>query len=234
VVVVIAFLLVILGTLPSFAWAEFFTREDCHPEPKRMLVFTFLSGVIITFLVLQVQLFINSGLLSAGIDTHAPVSLLILTLIEEVAKFFAVFLVVFHQKSFDEPIDAMIYMIVAGLGFAAVENIALVFRTVSDPSFGSSAFDIITLRFVGATLLHALTSGIIGYYWGKAILYGKNKVIPIVGGIIIATVLHALFNYLIINFNTIFWPVLFLVIIAAVIFRDFEKFHDKQVTQKYG
>ena len=230
----IAFLLVLLGTLPSFAWAEFFTREDCHPEPKRLLVFTFLSGVIITFLVLQFQVVINAGLINIGLATHAPASLLGLTFIEEVAKFFAVFLVVFRQQSFDEPIDAMIYMIVAGLGFAAVENIALVFRTVSDPSFGSSAIDIITLRFVGATLLHALTSGIVGYYWGKAILYGRSRVIPIAGGIVVATVLHALFNHLIINFNTIFWPVLFLVVIAAFIFRDFEKFHDKQMTKKYG
>ena len=228
-IVLTAIFLVILGTLPSFAWLVFFTSEDCHPEPRRLIFFTFLSGVIITFFTLQAQIFTNKWLLGFGIGNFSITSLIILTAIEEIAKFLAVFFIVHKQKEFDEPIDAMIYMIVAALGFAAVENIALVFRTVNDPAIASGAINIITLRFIGATLLHALSSAIIGYYWAKAIFKQVSATLPIIWGLVIATVLHAVFNYIIINVDSVVWPVVFLIIMAAFIFRDFEVFrHSKE------
>jgi protease PrsW len=226
VLIVTAFFLVLLGVLPSFAWAEFFTREDCHPEPRRLLILTFLSGVIITFFVLQGQVVLNDWLTNIGIQVYSMASFIALTGLEEISKFLAVFFVVRKQQSFDEPIDAMIYMIVAALGFAAVENIALVIRSVTEPGFVGGAIEIITLRFIGATLLHALSAGIVGYYWAKAKSLKINPALPIVWGIVIATILHAIFNYLIITLDSVAWPVLFLVVIAGFVFRDFEKFHD--------
>jgi protease PrsW len=226
VVIITTLSLLILGVLPSFAWLIFFSNEDCHPEPKKLILFTFLSGIIITFFTLQVQVFVNDWLISSGIESFSVYSLLALTGIEEVAKFLAVFFIIFRRREFDEPVDAMIYMIVAALGFAAVENVALVFRSVSDASLGAGAVEIVTLRFVGATLLHLLVSAIVGYYWGLAFKKQISPVFPILWGIIMATVLHAVFNYLIITVDSVIWPVVFLIVIAGFIFRDFETFHD--------
>ena len=46
---------------------------------------------------------------------------------EEVAKYLIIKIRILRDPEFDEPIDAMIYMIIAGLGFAALENILVLF-----------------------------------------------------------------------------------------------------------
>ena len=120
---------VILGLLPSFAWLGFYLLEDLqHPEPKRLIFYTFLAGAFITIFVLQAQVWIYNWLKIYGIDLYSGISFIFLAAVEEFFKFFAAWLVVKGRKELDEPIDAMIYMIVAALGFSAVENIASVFR----------------------------------------------------------------------------------------------------------
>ncbi len=120
------------------------------------------------------------------------------------------------SRFFDEPVDAMIYMVASALGFAAVENILVNF---SGTITGDISLEIIIgtmiLRFVGATLLHSLSSAAVGYYWAK-----RKIIIGLMG----ATKLHALFNYFIIISNkALIFPTLFLIIIAMFIFWDFEK-----------
>ena len=130
------------------------------------------------------------------------------------------------SRFFDEPIDAMIYMITAALGFAMVENIAVALST----SNIQEAISAMTLRFVGATLLHVLTSGIIGYYWAKSLIL-KNQFLVIgrwpliIKGLILASLLHMIFNYLILvsKEQILIYPTIFLIIIALFLFWDFEK-----------
>jgi len=110
----------------------------------------------------------------------------------------------------------MIYMITAALGFAAVENIAAAYNN-SLPVI----LETTTLRFFGATLLHTLCSGLVGYYWAKSILSdSKNKLIF---GLSLAALLHAIFNYLIIKYEPVIVPTIFLIIFALFILHDFEK-----------
>jgi len=213
--------LILLGVLPSFAWLIFFVEEDCHPEPRRLLLYTFLSGILITVLALQLQILLNQYLIDRGIDQYSALSMIFLTAIEEVAKFFAAFWIIRGRKEFDEPVDAMIYMIVAALGFAAVENVSLVFQNLNAFSPGQAIIEVTTLRFVGATLLHALSSAIVGYYWARAV-FKIHKSILIIIGLAIATLLHASFNYLILNLVTLIWPIVLLFFIGIFVFTDFE------------
>ena len=120
-----------------------------------------------------------------------------------------------HPYDFDEPVDAMIYMIVAALGFAAVENIAAAAK-------GSGlAFETTSLRFIGATLLHTISSGLLGYYWAKEIITKRRVFLYI--GFALATVLHVIFNYLILNYEPVVVPTTFLIVAALLILYDFEK-----------
>jgi RsiW-degrading membrane proteinase PrsW (M82 family) len=125
--------------------------------------------------------------------------------------------VISKRPEFDEPIDAMIYMITAALGFAAVENVAAIYAT-SMPNI----LETTTLRFFGATLLHTLSSGLIGYYWAKSILANNSKKI-LIFGLMFGTSLHAVFNYLIIRYEPVIVPTIFLIIFALFILHDFEK-----------
>jgi len=211
---------IFLGLLPSFAWLIFFLKEDVHPEPKKMISRAFIAGALVAFVAVGLQLLLRNILQSFQIDEYHLVSFSLFGFIEEALKFLAAYLVVIKSRFFDEPIDAMIYMITAALGFAMVENIAV----MSNIEILSEAFGIITLRFVGATLLHALSSGLVGYYWAKGLLGIGNWKLEIVKGIVFATLLHMVFNYLIlISKEIIIYPIIFLTIAALFIFWDFEK-----------
>ena len=211
---------ILLGLLPSFAWLFFFLKEDIHPEPKKVIAVVFIAGIFSTFFALGLQFALRSILNSAQINNYSIFAFFGFGFIEEALKFSAAYLIIRKKVCFDEPIDAMIYMITAALGFAMLENIAV----LSNLKALSDAFSVITLRFVGATLLHALSSAIVGYYWAKSLLKIGNWKLEIFQGLAIATLLHATFNYFIlISKEIIIYPTIFLIIAALFVFWDFEK-----------
>ena len=210
------YLPLILGIIPAFAWLIFYLEEDPHPEPKPLIFETFLAGALSTLLVLGIQTIFNDAAISYGIVQYSFFSFLILSSVEEFFKFGAAYLVIEkHLSDFDEPIDAMIYIIVAALGFAAIENVAAVYKGID------IAFETATLRFIGATLLHTLGSGLLGYYWARSII--EKKRFLLLTGFALAALLHAVFNYLIIRFEPVVIPTTFLIVAALFILYDFEK-----------
>lgn len=217
-------LLVLLGTIPGIAWLVFYLREDIdHPEPKRLIIYAFLAGALITVLVLKLQIIVHSWANLNGFPTYSFASFLLLAGVEELFKFLAVYITVSRRKEFDEPVDAMVYMIVAALGFATVENIGSVFQSNNAFLAGPGPLETTVLRFVGATLLHTLSSGVVGYYWGKALAKHGHYTGLIVKGLLIGTLLHAVFNYLIIKSEPVALPLIFLLFVAMFVLSDFEK-----------
>lgn len=177
------------GFLPAIAWLIFFLFEDrLHPEPKKMVVKVFAIGILSAVAVVLIQLLLQ-GLLfdKLGVSDMHPVVLTSLAFTEEFIKFIAVYLIIRGSRFFDEPIDAMIYMITGALGFAAIENSLFLFQRAPE-----IVLEIIVIRSVGATLLHALASGFVGFYWAR-----KKLVL----GLLIATLLHTAFNYLVSQFS---------------------------------
>lgn len=219
----IIFVAVLFGLLPSFVWLVFFLKEDNHPEPKKIIFKIFIFGAVSALIAIIFQKISLKALNFFEISKYAFGSFLVLSLIEEVIKFLAAYLAVYKSKFFDEPIDAMIYMITAAMGFAAMENIFVAAGSALDKTLGiQMIFGVLVLRFIGATLLHALSSSIIGYYWAKKFI--SNGKLLLAKGAVIATVLHAIFNLLILKYNALaIYPIIFLIIIALFVFWDFEK-----------
>lgn len=223
---------IFLGLLPSFAWLIFFLREDIHPEPKKMIARAFIAGALITLVAIAFQILFQKVFQFFYIGQYSFISFLTFGAVEEILKFLAAYLVVRKSQYFDEPIDAMIYIIVVALGFATIENIAV----MSNITILSEAIGIITFRFVGATLLHALSSGFVGYYWARSLakIEGKLSIVNsrlLVFGIILASLLHGIFNYLIIIFKeTAIYPTIFLIIVGLLVFWDFEKIKSTKQT----
>ncbi len=217
---------VFLGLLPSLIWLSLFLQEDIHPEPRREIFYVFLTGVAAALAALLAEIYLNkfygNGLSAAFFSGNSPENLspiLIFAVIEEAAKWLAVFLTIARTAYFDEPIDAMIYMITAAAGFAAAENVSTMMQ---DFSLGYK-MDILISRFLGATVLHAFSSALLGYYWAKGIIR-KQTAIFIVIGLAAASVLHAVFNYLIIvHKGVIIYPLILLFLVSFFIFYDFEK-----------
>lgn len=219
---------IILGLLPGFVWLFFFLQEDEHPEPKRLIVKTFLAGAAGAFLALGVEIILNSAFGLLQFQKLVFLSFVVLAFVEEVIKFLAAYFVVHKNPAFDEPVDAMIYMVVAALGFATAENLGAINSGGGGGQFAllSNAFTTSTLRFVGATLLHVLASALVGYWWAIGIRRFIAKKF-IIYGLGAATFLHGIFNYLIISFGNIMYATAFLIAAAFFILADFEELKRK-------
>ncbi|MBP6858674.1 MAG: PrsW family intramembrane metalloprotease [Candidatus Pacebacteria bacterium] len=182
------------GLLPSLIWLWFWLREDrLHPEPRPLLVFTFFGGMVAVALAIIAERWI------AGIYTDPTIQYTLWAFVEEIAKFLAVAVIALRASANDEPIDAMIYCIVAAIGFAALENAFFIMDPLSS---GEVARAIVSgnMRFIGATLLHIVSSASIGFMIGYVFYKGPlAKICAAVVGVIIAGSVHAAFNLSIIN-----------------------------------
>ncbi len=217
---------VILGFLPGFAWLSFYLQEEIHPEPKRLIALAFVNGAAFAFIALIVQMVLKSAFQTLNVAEFSPVWLVAFAAVEELAKFWAAYAAIHSAPEFDEPVDAMLYTIIAALGFATVENVAVLAGGGGNSVFLPATFDLLTFRFLGATLLHTLTSGIFGYYWALSIRrFGSFGYL--LTGFLLATGIHAIFNYLVLNFGEKGFSVIFLVLIGFFVLADFEKLKAK-------
>lgn len=197
-------LAVLLGFLPSLVWLFYYLRKDIHPEPKSMIAKTMLMGIVLAPLVLIFQLlFIKSaGYFDPSFQASGSALFFLWgAFVEEFFKFWAVKTVALNTPDFDEPTDAMIYMISAALGFAAVENILLLMQIL--PGDPANFIGVWLLRFGGATLLHALSSAILGYALAVAWFYRHHSKKIIGLGLAFATVFHFSFNVLLIKSSAV-------------------------------
>lgn len=225
-------LLVALGLLPSILWLTYYLRKDCHPEPKTLLTKTFLMGIIVSPIAILLQLgFVQLGLIfSTNIFSQNSSSFFMwAALVEEVIKYSAVALIVLRDPAFDEPVDAMIYMITAALGFAAIENILVMFRIIPDGA--NAALSIWALRSTGATLLHALSSALLGYFLAMSWFFQEHRKKLVFIGIVIATLFHMTFNVFLSVFENRLTGLLYstslLIIMAFLISILFDKIRDR-------
>ena len=220
---------VLLGLLPGLAWLAFFLQEDPDGEPKRVIVKTFFMGALFAFFALFFQLGSNKLFDGLSIGSRSIIALMILALIEEAFKFGGVYYAIHKNPAFDVPVDAMVYMVVGALGFATVENLGAVASSAIVQGAAVGAFETATFRFVGATLLHATTSALIGYYWGRALLTPKRGFWLIIVGLVLATVLHATFNYLILSYGNLIYAIVFAVCATFFVLRDFDRLNQRLV-----
>ena len=218
----------VAGLLPGFAWLVFYMGEETHPEPKRLIAFVFIVGMAFGFFTVAIENIFSGWAAGIGIQELSLLSLFGLAIIEEAMKFTAAHFAIYRNPEFSEPVDAMIYMIVAALGFATLENIGAIAGLTPQAALLPAVFETMSLRFVGATLLHTLTSGIVGYYWALGIVRGKvARYLAI--GIPIAAILHATFNYLILTYGDAVYSVIFLIVVGFFVLNDFEQLKAKPI-----
>jgi protease PrsW len=192
------------GVLPALAWLWFWRREDsAHPEPRRLIAIAFFAGMITVAVVIPMQKYV-AGYIKDTYFFLAAATIQTLTftcwsIIEEVCKFLAASIAVLRRREDDEPIDPVIYMVTVALGFAAAENTLFLLSPLAGDTLVQTVMTG-NLRFVGATLLHVLSSAAIGAMIGLAFYKRRSvRAFYVVAGVILASVLHALFNFLILN-----------------------------------
>jgi len=183
------------GVFPTLLWLFFWLREDrFQPEPRGLLILTFLAGAMVTFLVLPLEQFVKSfGIMGTE-------KVLFFAAAEEIFKFGVVFMIDFNSSYLDEPIDYAIYLITGALGFATAENVLFLL----EPSLQQDISFIVetgTLRFLGASILHSVLAAILGLIIG--FVFYKSRFTKIMYGALglgIVIILHTLFNSFIIKY----------------------------------
>ena len=207
------------GLIPALFWLWFWLREDkASPEPKILIATAFIAGMLIVPLVLPLQQFAMQRFAGDNL-------VFVWVIIEEVLKYSAALIVVLWNKAVDEPIDTIIYMVSIALGFAALENALFIFNPLVDGDYTSS-FLTGNFRFLGSTLLHVLASGTVGV--AMALSYYKRDLVKIVSattGLFIAIILHAFFNFTIMDASgeTVIGVFMFVWMGVIVLFLLFEK-----------
>lgn len=183
------------GFLPALLWLWFWLMEDRrHPEPKHLIALAFFAGMLTVAVVIPIQK-------AVALVTVAGTTLTFVawSFIEEAAKFLFARVTVLKRREADEPLDMVIYMVVVALGFAAAENALFLLS----PLAGDGVIaHLLTgnLRFVGATLLHLLSSAALGLVMAFAFYKPKRaRRWAAFFGVILAGLLHSLFNFLILN-----------------------------------
>ena len=190
------FFYIILAILPGLVWPLFFLRKDVLPEPKKQIIKVFACGMAISFVAIFLEMTLLEELTElnfTGKTFHLIKYIFIIGLIEEFSKYIAVRYSIIKTSHVDEPIDLPIYMIVGALGFATAENILAfgtqTFLVMKDPillSFG---------RFIGANLLHALCSGIIGCFLALSFYNLKQRHFVLFFGFSLSILVHAFFDF---------------------------------------
>jgi len=221
-------LLYLLGFLPSFIWLLFYLRKDAHPESNWMVVKMFVFGMLSALLAIYLEKGFQKGeyLLVAATTGTSIVSIFVGgALIEEYVKYFMVKLGGLRNRELDEPCDIMIYMIIAALGFAALENM-LVLNNIHPTLTVGNAIEIMTWRFISATFLHALCSGLLGYFVALSFLHTKKRAIYLITGIILSTALHGMYNWSIMTVTgnkKLLLPAIILIALGCFVSYGFKK-----------
>lgn len=183
------------GIVPAVLWLMFWLYEDRKsPEPRGLIMLAFFAGMISVGFAMLLEL-------GAKVFFAGTTLVILWAVIEESCKFAVAYLFVLRNRAVNEPVDVIIYMITVALGFAAIENTLFLLDPISN---GFIADSILTgnLRFIGSTLLHVLASATVGV--ALAFTFYKSKMaheFALFTGLILASILHALFNFFILKNN---------------------------------
>ena len=191
----VIWILFLSGILPALLWLFFWLREDrFQPEPRGLLILTFIAGALSVFLVLPL------GPIVTSLGINGTEKIFIFAVAEEFVKFAAVFLIDFNSSYLDEPIDYAIYLITGAIGFAAAENVLFLLEPTLQQNI-SFVIETGTLRFLGATILHSILGALHGLIIGFAFYKSRSTRLMFgVAGFFIVSILHTIFNYFIIKY----------------------------------
>ena len=178
---------VLLAALPALAILLVFRRMDkARPEPIGLIA----SSVAYGFLAVLPAAAIEAAIgLAAPMRNSLPSRLFyafaVAGLVEESVKLGFIKRRIFRRKEFDERVDGIVYAICVSMGFAFVENLAYGYRDAG----------LLFARAFSAVPGHALFSGIMGYYVGRAKVEGGGRG-DLAKGLAWAAALHGLYDFL--------------------------------------
>jgi RsiW-degrading membrane proteinase PrsW (M82 family) len=216
------------GALPAILWLWFWLYQEDRdePEPIGLIVITFILGGIMVIIAMWMEKF------SITFIQNNTLQIIVWASMEEILKVIGVSFIIFGNNIIRRPIDYPMYFIATALGFAAFENVLYLIKPIS---VNDSVVGMLTgnLRYLGSTLLHAISSAMIGSALGLSFYIQRFRVSYFFIGLISAIMLHSVFNFFIMkgsgeNFLSVFG---FLWVVAIINILIFEKLKRMRVDQ---
>ena len=188
--------LLILSILPIILIAYYIYNKDYDKEPTHLLVKLLIGGVLSVIPAVYIEFLVDDIFPSIDIMTKIQFAVYILidiAFVEEVFKWFIVYIFSYNSEEFDYMYDGVVYACFTSLGFAAVENILYV--------TGSSSLTTGLLRAFISVPAHTCFGIIMGLLLAKAkknFIKGKDfsSAISLFLSITLPSFLHAVFDYL--------------------------------------
>ncbi len=179
-----------LAAAPGIAICLFiFYRDKYNREPLLNLILTFILGVLAAIPAVIIETVFHTP--STNIASVAIQAFLVVALTEELCKFAVLRWYSFPRKSFDEPLDGIVYGLVASMGFATIENILYVTK-YAEMGMG---YQVAIMRMFLSVPAHATFGILMGYYVGKAKFDPVNRKGLIFKGIFWATFMHGVYDF---------------------------------------
>ena len=182
----------ILAIIPTILLVRYFYFQDINkPEPVGLIIKIFVIGILSVIPIILIELMVARIIAITTFQNNVIFNsfcqaFIIAGLCEEAMKLFIVRKFIFNNNHFDEIMDGIVYTIVASLGFACIENILYVIE---------GGVTVALMRGVTAVPLHAIASGIMGYFIGKAKFSTTNTSSLLFKGLLIAIGVHGSYNF---------------------------------------
>jgi RsiW-degrading membrane proteinase PrsW (M82 family) len=163
-----------LSALPAFILLIYFYRKDrARPEPIGLVGKSALYGFLAVLPAAGIELGLNALLPEiGGVEGRLLQAFVVAAAVEESVKLWFVKRYLWRRPEFDERVDGIVYSICVSLGFALVENFM----------YGFADARILLLRAFTSVPLHAVATGVMGYWLGRAKIEGGRDHRPGMAG----------------------------------------------------
>jgi protease PrsW len=183
-------LLLALALAPGLAISFYmYSKDRFDREPRRLLIFSFLLGVLSVVPAIILQLLadkILKGIFAPDTFGYKIImAYVIVGISEECSKYFMLRSYAYPKKAFNEPFDGIIYSVMVSMGFATIENVGYVLPN----GFGTGI-----LRMFLAVPAHASFAVLMGYYIGLAKFDPPNAGKLKIKGLLLAIFFHGTYD----------------------------------------
>lgn len=178
-------LLLALAIAPGLAICIYILYRDVYNrEPAINMIMCFVWGILSIVPALAIETFI-SRYFNHSVFSIITSAFLGVALVEELCKFLVLRYYCFTRKSFDEPLDGIVYSVLVSMGFATVENIFYIYNENISVAF---------LRMFTSVPAHATFAIIMGYHAGKAKFQHNRRNTLFLKGLLGATAAHGTYD----------------------------------------
>lgn len=180
-----------LALAPGIAICLFIFYKDVYNrEPKLNLIVSFIIGC---FAILPAIWFEQtfSYTIDGTITGVAIFSYAVVGFSEEASKFIGLRFYSYRQKSFDEPLDGIVYSVMVSMGFATLENVMYVMKYAE----AGQGLQVGIQRMFLSVPAHASFGVVMGYFVGKAKFNSGKSMMLMLTGLLIAIFFHGTYDF---------------------------------------